>query len=182
MSEHMTPEQPPTRPRVVVGVDGSPGSNRALAWAATEAARRGAGLVTVTVWQWDGLEAMPLAGATPLEAERLATDLADREIAKLPDPSVVTQRLVVRGTAGAALVDASRGADLLVLGSHGHGAFHAAVLGSVSRHCVGHADCPVVILPLPRAARLPKPAKPAKPAATSRPARERHPQDVGPLF
>lgn len=145
------------RARVVVGVDGSAGSRRALRWAAEEAERRGADLTVVTVWQWDGVDAVPLAGASPLEAERMSAELLDAEVAALPDPSVVTTRLVARGGAGAALVEASREADLLVLGSHGHGALHAAVLGSVSQYCVRHVECPVVILPLPRTAKVPRP-------------------------
>jgi nucleotide-binding universal stress UspA family protein len=52
----------------------------------------------------------------------------------------------VEGNPAQVLLDASAGADLLVVGSRGHGGFASALLGSVSQHCVHHADCPVVII------------------------------------
>jgi nucleotide-binding universal stress UspA family protein len=53
---------------------------------------------------------------------------------------------VVEGNAAQVLLDASDGADLLVVGSRGHGGFTEALLGSVSQHCVHHARCPVVVI------------------------------------
>ena len=53
---------------------------------------------------------------------------------------------VVRGNPAQALLDAARGADLLVVGNRGHGGFAAALLGSVAQHCVYHAGCPVVVI------------------------------------
>jgi nucleotide-binding universal stress UspA family protein len=54
--------------------------------------------------------------------------------------------LIVEGNAAQVLLDASDGADLLVVGSRGHGGFTEALLGSVSQHCVHHAHCPVVVI------------------------------------
>jgi nucleotide-binding universal stress UspA family protein len=59
---------------------------------------------------------------------------------------VKIEQRVVEGTAGAALVDESRNADLLVVGSRGHGGFAQLLLGSVSQQCAQHAACPVVIV------------------------------------
>jgi nucleotide-binding universal stress UspA family protein len=66
----------------------------------------------------------------------------------MPDVPLVSR--VERGHAAAVLVEASRGADLLVVGSRGRGAFAGMVLGSVSRHCAENADCPVLIVRHPR--------------------------------
>jgi nucleotide-binding universal stress UspA family protein len=54
--------------------------------------------------------------------------------------------VVVNGHPAQALIDAANGADLLVVGSRGHGTFAEALLGSVSQHCVHHAPCPVLIV------------------------------------
>jgi nucleotide-binding universal stress UspA family protein len=64
-----------------------------------------------------------------------------------PPPPLATE--VVRGSAAPVLTRAAVHADLLVLGSHGHGRLHHAVLGSVSEECVRHARCPVVVVPAP---------------------------------
>ncbi|WP_406175857.1 universal stress protein [Streptomyces sp. NBC_00996] len=61
-----------------------------------------------------------------------------------PDVSAVPQ--VVEGHPAALLTEAARDADLLVPDSHGHGAFAGMLLGSVSRHCVHHAACPVLVV------------------------------------
>jgi nucleotide-binding universal stress UspA family protein len=55
-------------------------------------------------------------------------------------------RQVTEGNPAQVLLDAARGADLLVVGSRGHGGFAEALLGSVSQHCVHHARCPVVVI------------------------------------
>ena len=81
-----------------------------------------------------------LAGA----AERSTAAAADEVYAEHPD--VPVQRLLLRGHPATMLLDQAKGADLLVVGSHGHGGFISALLGSVSQHCVHHATCPVVVV------------------------------------
>ena len=63
-----------------------------------------------------------------------------------PGRKVQVSAQVREGNAAQVLIDAADGADLLVVGSRGHGGFTEALLGSVSQHCVHHASCPVVIL------------------------------------
>jgi nucleotide-binding universal stress UspA family protein len=136
---------------IVVGVDGSPPSRYALAWALEEARRRKARLVVIHAW-W----AMPQLGETgidvfampPDEAARLALERFVADAVGLPPATDVEMELrPVQGvTASEALVAASRGAELLVVGSRGLGGFSGLLLGSVSQQCAHHAECPLVIV------------------------------------
>ncbi len=139
---------------VVVGVDGSQGSRAALAWAAAEARARGAQLRVVLAWEYPSSilygGAFAVAGGAALsEVPALAEERLEALLAELAPEfeGVEVRRRAVRGPAGRALVDASREADLLVVGSRGHGGFAEFLLGSVSRHCVHYARCPVAIVP-----------------------------------
>jgi nucleotide-binding universal stress UspA family protein len=138
--------------RIVVGVDGSDDSLRALRWALNEARRRGGTVQAVTAYTWFGTEAAVLAGLGPEgERERAETLLAasvEEVLREFPGMSVAAE--VVEGEPGAKLTEAARDADVLVVGSHGHGRLHHAVLGSVSEACIRLASCPVVVIPLPR--------------------------------
>jgi len=143
---------------IVVGVDGSEPSHEALRWAVAEARLRDARVVAVHVWAFvpptpigdPGMLPMP-AGDYPgqLEAERAAAqaELDEALAAAFPDgaPSQVEARLA-EGDASEALVEEAAGADLLVVGSHGRSGIASALLGSVSRHVVSHAPCPVVVV------------------------------------
>jgi nucleotide-binding universal stress UspA family protein len=137
--------------KIVVGVDGSPGSRAALHWAHDEAQLRGADLVVVTVWQFPVMTSLPAFGAMP-PPENLGSDaegallqtLSEEGIAASHDVPVTT--VVAEGAAAPALLDASADADLLVVGSRGHGGFTGLLLGSVSQQCVSHATCPVVVV------------------------------------
>jgi len=142
---------------IVVGVDQSEGAKAALAFAHEEARLRDATLRAVHAWQfgYNGyFDYTGLGGATPTvggdiselrEAAAAALDATVREALPSPGDVKIEQR-VVEGTAGAALVDESRNADLLVVGSRGHGGFAQLLLGSVSQQCAQHAACPVVIV------------------------------------
>lgn len=143
---------------IVVGVDGSDASDAALTWAVEEAALRGAPLVAVYAWSFippqpigdPGMLALPagdLAGQLGAESEaaRAALEAAVSETLG-PDPGVEIEQKLVEGDAGDALVGASESAELLVVGSHGRSGLKAALLGSVSRHVVSHAACPVVVV------------------------------------
>ena len=136
------------RPFVVVGVDGSAASKDALRWAADYAALVGGELRAVTAWQWPvsmGM-AMPLPeDYNPLDDARAALDKTISEV--LGDaPAVAVTVHVVEGAPTLALIDASDGAALLVVGSRGHGGFTGLLLGSTSEHCARHAPCPVVVV------------------------------------
>lgn len=132
---------------VVVGVDGSASGFGALEWAATQCALSGADLLIVVVWDWPTSYgwAMPLPdGYRPEDdAERLVEECEAR--ARALHPSIVVKGVTMEGNPAARLVEASRGAALLVVGSRGHGQLAGMLLGSVSKHCVAHAHCPVVV-------------------------------------
>jgi nucleotide-binding universal stress UspA family protein len=143
---------------IVVGVDGSDASHEALRWAADEARLRSASLVAVYAWAFvppqpigdPGMLAMP-AGDLPgqLEAESEAAQIAlDEAVAGVlgADPPVDVEKRLVEGDAGDVLVGESKAAELVVVGSHGRSGLKAALLGSVSRHVVAHAACPVVVV------------------------------------
>ena len=139
---------------VVVGVDESDGAKAALAFAHEEARLRNATLRAVHAWQfgyigYTGFEgAVPALGGDIAELRAAAVAALDATVrAVLPDPGgVEIEQRVVEGTAGAVLVDESSRADLLVVGSRGHGGFAQLLLGSVGQQCAHHAACPVVIV------------------------------------
>jgi nucleotide-binding universal stress UspA family protein len=143
---------------IVVGVDGSDASREALRWGAEEARLRDARLVAVHAWSFipaapigdPGMLAMPagdLAGQLSAESEA-ATSALEAVVTEAlgPDPTIEIDRRVVEGDAGEVLVAEGATADLIVVGSHGRTGLKAALLGSVSRHVVDHAPCPVVVV------------------------------------
>jgi nucleotide-binding universal stress UspA family protein len=146
------------RPRVVVGVDGSPGSRAALVHAFTAAAQRGAELDVVSsyhvtlVWTGGSPLEVPATEAIGVDTESRAGALVDdvrRDLSAIGVPGVdaVDVRLVVsQGHAVPELLKRSEHADLLVVGSRGRGAMRSALLGSVALHCATHARCPVIVV------------------------------------
>jgi len=141
-----------TRGRIVVGVDGSPHSKAALAWAVRQAGLTGASVEAVIAWHYPAMfGAAPFGPTGPLETadfgEWAASVLADaiKETVD-PDAPVKVSATVREGNSAQVLLEAADGADLLVVGSRGHGGFAEALLGSVSQACVHHAQCPVVIV------------------------------------
>lgn len=134
---------------IVVGVDGSDSSKAALRWAIRQAKLTGATVEAVTAWRYPsayGWAPVDGGGVVDIEGsakETLTTALA--EVAGL-DPEVPVRPSVAEGHAAEVLVHAARGADLLVVGSRGHGGFTSALVGSVSLYCVLHARCPVLVL------------------------------------
>ena len=138
--------------KVVVGVDGSPGSRKALRWAAAEATARGDDLELVHVWEAPQAYAPLGLGAYPLDPEpiqEVARGLLEGLVAEARDlaPDVDVRGELVEGAPAQALLDHARTADLLVVGSRGIGGFKSLLLGSVSQQVVHHAPCPVVIVP-----------------------------------
>ncbi|MBM2616329.1 universal stress protein [Actinoplanes sp. LDG1-06] len=145
----------PTRHLIVVGVDGSEGGRRALEWAVHEAGERGSAVQAVIAWSWDGVEFGPVLATSPQQAKEAAARLLDTEIAAmLPKygSHIPVAAEVIEGEPAQVLGTCSRSADLLVLGSHGHGAVRHTVLGSVSEKAIRKAACPVVVIPVPVAA------------------------------
>jgi nucleotide-binding universal stress UspA family protein len=135
--------------KIVVGVDGSDASERALRWAATEAHARGGAVEAVIAWHWDGSGTFFIAATSPAEERDRAQQILDETVAKVTAqfPDVVLVGHVVEAAAAKALAYAAASADVMVLGSHGHNRLHHAVLGSVSEECVRRATCPVVVIP-----------------------------------
>ena len=137
--------------RMVVGVDGSPGSAVALQWAAARTDRFGP-VHPVASWQYPWWSLTPLApGAAALpppsaDFHAEARQVLDR-LLEAAGPVERLEALTVHGPAGQALVGAADGASLLVVGTRGHGAMAAGVLGSVSLYCVNHASVPVAVIP-----------------------------------
>jgi len=142
--------------RIVVGVDGSPSSQAALAWAVSQAELTGATVEAVIAWHYPvmvgGVPFAPIEAVQTADyrefAARTLNDAIEETVAR--DAPVKVSAAVREGNAAHALLDASDGADLLVVGSRGHGGFTEALLGSVSQACVHHAPCPVVIVRAPR--------------------------------
>ena len=134
--------------RIVVGVDGSASSKDALKWAAHQAQLTGSSLEAVTTWE---ISTNSFGFAVPIPSDydpaanaKQTLDETVLEVLGSGGPNVVTQ--VVEGQAARCLLDAAKGADLLVLGSRGHGPFVGVLLGSVSEFCAAHATCPVVVV------------------------------------
>ncbi len=134
-----------TRPLIVVGVDGSPQSLKAVAWAAEQAKKTGGTLELLIAWARPVSYGLPLVVAG-LDPEGQAREIVEKMAAEidLPVDRVLTN--VVHGAAPTILIARSSQADLLVVGSRGHGGFAELLLGSVSAHAVHHAACPVVVL------------------------------------
>ncbi len=135
------------RPRVIVGVDGSDQSRAALHWAAEYAHAVGGSVEAIMAWQIPNVYGYPVA----FDLDRLESDATIeletlvREVQK-ETPDVEITSSVRQGHPAHVLLDASREAQALVVGSRGHGAFAAALLGSTSSYCVHHASCPVIVV------------------------------------
>lgn len=135
---------------ILVGVDGSPPSRKALTWAAAEAADHQADLVVLNVWEPTlpppmGLGAAPHDVSDPSQGatEKLLTVVRD-ELGE--DPPVLVQPRVKQGNAAEVLIEESENANLLVVGTRGRGGFRGLVLGSVSQHVAAYAKCPVTVV------------------------------------
>jgi nucleotide-binding universal stress UspA family protein len=136
--------------RIVAGVDGSESSVRALEWAIRQAGLTGAVVDAVCAWQYPVSFGWAIIDDTDYHAQAAA--MLDKVIAEARrvDESVTIRAHVLERNAAQALLDMAEGADLLVVGSRGHGGFAGALLGSVSQHCVTHATCPVLVMRGPR--------------------------------
>lgn len=147
-------EQPRPVQRIVVGVDGSPAGEAAVEFAFAEAALRHAPLTALHAWTlWnaplpelrdDGLSYTEPAGKLQDSEERLVAQVLAGRTQRYP--GVPMERKVVRSGAREALIEASKDADLVVLGARGRGGFTGLLLGSVSQALLHHAHCSVAVV------------------------------------
>jgi nucleotide-binding universal stress UspA family protein len=134
--------------RIVVGIDGSDNAKQALRWAAKQAGYTGASLDVVAAWEFPatyGWVAIPdedydLSGYAQKAVAEAVADVFGADV-----PASLSTH-VLQGHAAEVLVEASKGAELLVVGSRGYGGFKDALLGSVSTYCVHHAHGPVTVV------------------------------------
>jgi nucleotide-binding universal stress UspA family protein len=138
---------PSNRGKIVVGVDGSPSSVQALRWAARQAQLTGGELHAVTAWRIPTTYGWipPIADLDWPGNARTALDHAIKEAVDDTQAGLV-RRHVIQGHAARALLHAAADADLLVVGSRGHGEFTGMLLGSVAQHVLTHAPCPVLVV------------------------------------
>lgn len=133
---------------VVVGVDGSHGSARALAWALQEARDRQAPVRIVTAWAWGGSAGTARNSANAIRQVRQMQEALVRAVlAHFPGALPELSTELVQGDPASALIERSRDGVLLVLGSRGLSATQDMV-GSVADTCLRHGSCPVVVIPV----------------------------------
>lgn len=136
--------------RIVVGVDGSEHSRRALEAAFDEARRRGAAVDVVHAYElplyWGPspfLAPVPLPNGDEVRARAMA--VIDQTVGTAPQDLQV-DRLAVHGPSAPMLLQVASGADLLVVGSRGLGGFAGLLLGSTGHQLIAHAPCPVLVV------------------------------------
>ncbi len=143
-------------PGIVVGVDGSDNSRRALRWAMREAVQHHVPLAVMTVHPepvrpatriyW-GVHDYPESSHDPELARKAVQDFADKVASEIGETVPEVTVSVATGDVAEELVKASRDADMLVVGSRGGGGFARLLMGSVSSQVTHHAACPVVVIP-----------------------------------
>ena len=136
---------------VVVGIDGSDGSRRALRWGLDEARRRHTALRVVHAWRMPYAPAsagyVPLPEAPLHDAAKKGAELVlNAEIAAIEHGDVPVEPLLVEGSPAPALLQAAKNAELLVVGSRGQHGFVELMLGSTGQQVAHHASCPVVVV------------------------------------
>lgn len=134
--------------RIMVGVDASPSSVEALRWAARLAHGLGGHVAAVMAWQYPANAVMGSFPTPERDLQHDAEDLLAKAVQRaygdtLPDG---LSQEVIQGPAAHVLIDRSRDARLLIVGSRGLGGFKGMLLGSVSASCAEHAACPVLVL------------------------------------
>jgi nucleotide-binding universal stress UspA family protein len=137
--------------RVVVGIDGSPTSERAIEYAFAQASLRGLGLTVVHAWWMEFVEGVIATTSSEEQWQRMGQEqqaLVSESLAgwreKYPDVDV--REHVIRSLPSDALIGESAGAELLVVGSRGRGGFRGLMMGSVSHDVLQHAHCPVAVV------------------------------------
>lgn len=137
---------------IVVGVDGSPGSKAALAFAVEEGLARGVTVEVVTTWLMGPAVSDVATAATFDEEHERAQSVQDSVLAEVlagfTERPTISQ-VVLHNYSGHCLVDAAKDAALLVVGSGRKSALARTLLGSVSEYCVRHSSVPIVVVPDP---------------------------------
>lgn len=137
------------QPVIVVGVDGSAASRAAITWAVKQAQLIGGTVKAVTAWHIPAMaygSGMVFADEEGIRQATVQTQKEAIDTVIGTEPPVAIESYVAEGPAALVLVEAAEDAELLVMGSRGHGAFTGMLLGSVSDYCVSHAPCPVVVI------------------------------------
>jgi nucleotide-binding universal stress UspA family protein len=134
-------------PRIVVGVDGSDSALAALRWAVRQAKLTGARVEAISAWHYPTTYGWQEDGIA-VDFEGIARQVLSAALTAVDglEPGVAVLPQLAEGFPAEVLLDAAKGADLLVLGRRGRGGFASALIGSVSLHCVLHAHCPVLVL------------------------------------
>ena len=133
--------------RIVVGIDGSAASVEALRWGLRIAPTIGASIEAVMAWDMPvmyGWNYLPGDYHPGREADKSLTETVDAVVGS--NRPVGLELAVVQGNPAKVLLDRSRGAQMLIVGSRGHGGFAGLLLGSVSSNCAEHATCPVLVV------------------------------------
>jgi len=146
----------PNPSRILVGVDGSESSIEALRQAAKIASAFNAPVEAIITWEYPSMAGgyYAITDWSPEEdAQTILAQTVEKAFGDTPPVDVGTK--VLRGGAARVLIEESKQAGMLVLGSRGHGGFAGLLLGSVSAACAAHADCPVLITHSPKAAASP---------------------------
>jgi nucleotide-binding universal stress UspA family protein len=149
----LLPEEENLVERIVVGIDGSETSQRALRWALDEGRRRQAVVEVVHAWHASYTAAYAYGYGMPPIDPQIDEDTARQTIDRAVDAEDCTglptpvDRITRCESAAQLILGTAKGADLVVVGSRGHGGFAGLLLGSVSQQVAHHASCPVVIVP-----------------------------------
>jgi nucleotide-binding universal stress UspA family protein len=133
---------------IAVAYDGGEEAKRALAAATRLATALGGELLLLACFESPGAAASPLGGGLDFEPDMQAAFLQMAQDAAAQVHGVPVRTRMLAGAAGQELADATReGVDLLVTGSRGYGPLRSVIAGSVARHLVDHAACPVLVIP-----------------------------------
>ncbi|HWH25994.1 MAG TPA: universal stress protein [Pseudolysinimonas sp.] len=141
-------KNPTDATRILVGVDGSNSSIEALREAARISAAFGVPLEAITTWEFpvmlDGAYSRIEDWSPEEDAQHILSDAINQAFGDAPPGGL--ERTILEGSPARVLIDESKSASMLVLGSRGHGGFVGLLLGSVSATCAEHAHCPVLIM------------------------------------
>jgi nucleotide-binding universal stress UspA family protein len=134
--------------QIVVGVDGSESSKVALRWAARLAPSLGATIHAVVAWEYPLVFGLDAGVPSTWKPDETAKDILEKSLEEVfgKDRPAGLVGSISQGHPTSVLLDASKEAEMIVIGSRGLGGFSGLLLGSVSSACAGHAKCPVLVV------------------------------------